>query len=103
MTPEGRIQKQLKTRVAQTGGRFRKLKWIGRRSALDTLVWWPGAPPSMAFIEVKVGNSPYQPGQEREIERLRADGFNAFTVRTFDDIEMVINILRPLFRDIECA
>lgn len=93
MTPEGRIKKQLKVRVLATGGRLRMLRWIGRKSALDTLVWWPGAPPPMAFIEVKFGNSPYQPGQEREIERLRADGFNAFTVRTFDDIELVLDTL----------
>lgn len=93
MTPEGHIKKQLKKRVIETGGRHRSLRWIGRKSALDTLVWWPGAPPSMAFIEVKVGNSPYQPGQEREIERLRADGFSAFTVRSFEDIELVLDTL----------
>lgn len=96
MTPEGKIKAQLKKRVIETGGRIRYLRWLGRRSALDTFVWMPaipGRPYRCAFVEVKDGNAPYQPGQEREIERMHADGFPAWTLRSLDEIELFVSWL----------
>lgn len=101
MTPEGRVKKRLKERVLATGGCIRYLRWLGRRSALDTFVWWPGQPPSSAFVEVKrPDGGRYESGQEREIERMATDGFNVFTVRSFEDIEMLVDKLR---QPVDCS
>jgi len=87
MTPEGKIEAYLKKCVLASGGRIRKLKWIGTRGAPDRLVWWPleeglfgVLAPHIVFVEVKAPGKKPTKQQEREHNRLRADGFEVWVV-----------------------
>lgn len=46
---ESSVENYLVKRVAEIGGETRKLKWIGRRGAMDRLVLYRGA----HFVELK--------------------------------------------------
>ena len=92
MTPEGKIEAYLKKRVLETGGRIRKLSWIGRRGAPDRLIWWPG--PLLAFVELKAPGKKPTPQQEREHERLRADGFTVLVVDSLEGAEKAVLAVR---------
>lgn len=91
MTPEGAIQAHLKRRVKETGGEFRKLRWIGRRGAADCFIWWPG--PRFAFVEVKQPKGRLSVLQEREIETLKRAGFAVHVVWSKDDVDALIHHL----------
>jgi hypothetical protein len=88
MTPEGKIEDYLKRRVLETGGRLRKLSWIGRNGAPDRLVWWPG--PIMSFVELKAPGKKPSAIQVREHERLRVDGFHVFLLDSFEGVEAFV-------------
>lgn len=92
MTPEGKIEAYLRRRVLETGGRIRKLSWIGRRGAPDRLIWWPG--PLLAFVELKAPGKKPTPQQEREHERLRADGFTVLVVDSLKGAEEAVLAVR---------
>jgi hypothetical protein len=95
MTPEGRIENYLKFCVKKAGGKFRKLKWLGRNGAPDRMIWWEG--PRMAFIEVKrPGEGPTR-AQRREHDRLRVDGFHVFTVNDCASVEQVVHVVSSLW------
>jgi len=88
MTPEGKVEAYLKKRVAETGGRQRKLQWIGRRGAPDRFVWWPG--PHLHLVEVKRPGGRIHPLQVLEMERLRDDGFSVHVVSSVADVDAFI-------------
>jgi hypothetical protein len=88
-TPEGEIENYLVKRVRETGGRVRKLKWIGRNGAPDRLVWWPYRSP-IIFVEVKRPGEMPDGQQEDEIKKLRDDGL---IVRVIDSKELVEKII----------
>lgn len=92
MTPEGKIEAYLRRRVLETGGRIRKLSWIGRRGAPDRLVWWPG--PDLVFVEVKAPGKKATKQQEREHDRLRADGFCVLVVDSLEGAEAAVVAVR---------
>jgi hypothetical protein len=95
MTPEGEIQAYLKRRVEALGGQFRKLAWTGRRGAPDCLIWWPG--PFFAFVEVKAAGGRLSTLQTREIDRLRAAGFQVAVVFCKEDADEVVFALTQPF------
>ena len=88
MTPEGKVEAYLKKRVAETGGRQRKLQWIGRRGAPDRFVWWPGRPAH--FVEVKRPGGRTHPLQVLEMGRLRDDGLNVHVVSSEAEVDAFI-------------
>lgn len=88
MTPEGKVEAYLVRRVKETGGRQRKLQWIGQRGGPDRMVWWPK--PRMAFVEVKHRTGRLSVLQEREHARLRADGFDVYVVWDEADVDNFI-------------
>lgn len=91
MTPEGKIEAYLRRRVLETGGRIRKLSWIGRRGAPDRLIWWRGPwGPLLAFVELKAPGKKATPQQAREHDRLRADGFTVLVVDSLEGAEAFI-------------
>jgi len=87
--PEAKNENYLRKRVKAEGGQIRKLRWIGRRGAPDDFVWWPG--PRSAFIEVKAPEGRLSVLQNREIGRLREDGFKVYVVFNFGDIDKMID------------
>lgn len=96
MTPEGRIRQHLKKQCKAAGLSHRKLKWIAHNSAPDEFVFRPESTmPIFAFIEVKKpGNWTYQPGQERELQRLRDAGFQVYVVDSELMVDLVLSQLR---------
>lgn len=96
MTPEGKIQTYLKSQVLRHGGRFRKLKWIGRKGAPDCFIWWPG--PIVTLVEVKTEIGKLSPHQTYEIDRLRADGFGVWVIHSKEDVDRFISELTALFK-----
>lgn len=88
MTPEGKVEAYLKKRVAETGGRQRKLQWIGRSGAPDRMVWWPG--PDLHFVEVKRPGGRIHPLQVLEMGRLQNDGFNVHVVSSEAEVDAFI-------------
>lgn len=114
MTPEGKVRQYLKKRCKDAGLEHRKLGWIGRRNAPDEFVfhpagefrWQPIDPlkneyrtdnrwraPVCAFIECKAEGEVPNPGQEREIKRLRDAGFQVFVVDSEASVDAAIGQL----------
>lgn len=98
MTPEGKIEAYLKKRVLASGGRIRKLKWIGTRGAPDRLVWWPLGEsffgtlvPYVAFVEVKAPGKKPTKQQAREHARLREDGFDVLVVDSTEAVDRFVD------------
>ena len=89
MTPEGKIEAYLKKCVLATGGRIRKLSWIGRRGAPDRLVWWPG--PDLVFVEVKAPGKKATKQQKREHVRLQQDGFAVAVVNSKERVDWLVH------------
>lgn len=92
MTPEGEVQAHLKKLVKQTGGEYRKLRWIGMTNAPDCFVLWPGKS-TYAFVEVKRPGERETPQQAREHARLRAAGLQVFVVDSKLGAELVVSLL----------
>ncbi len=92
MTPEGEVQSHLKKLVKQTGGEYRKLRWIGRTGANDCFVFWPGRH-TYAMIEVKRPRKAATPQQDREHARLRSAGLQVFVVDSKLSVELCVSLL----------
>lgn len=94
MTPEGKVRAYLKRRIKELGGTHRKLQWIGRVGAPDEVAWWPG--PLLGFFECKrPKGGKLSVMQEREITRMRQDGFNVYVTHTEEAIDEALkNLLR---------
>lgn len=93
MTPEGRIEKYLVDRVRATGGKIRKLKWIGRNGAPDRMVWWPTIGPSLGrvcFVELKAPGKKPTREQKEEHKKMRDDGLLVFVFDSADKIDEFI-------------
>ena len=92
--PEASVENYLRRRVQETGGKYRKVGWIGRRGAPDQLIWWKW--PQVALVECKAEGGTVKPGsqQEREIQRLLADGWPVFVVNCRGDVDAVIETVR---------
>lgn len=92
--PEASVENYLRRRVKETGGRYRKLQWIGRRGAPDQLIWWTW--PRVALIECKAPGETIEPGsqQEREINRLLTDAWPVYIVNSREAVDMVIAEVR---------
>lgn len=94
MGPEGKIESYLRKKVLASGGRLRKLRWIGQRGAPDRFVWWPeeqkGVGPIAALVEVKAPGKKPTAQQLREHKRLRDDGFSVVVVDCEDMVDVMI-------------
>lgn len=101
-TPEGKIEKHLKKEVEKTGGKVRKLKWIGKSGAPDRLIWWPGIShvsptaiiPRAAFVELKARGKKPTRVQQEEHDSFRADGWPVFVVDSVDEANKVVCFVR---------
>lgn len=80
---ESKVEDYLGKRVKAHGGEVRKVKWIGRNSALDRRVMLPWI---NAWVELKRPGEDLTDAQAREHKRMRALGE---IVVTLDSIEAV--------------
>lgn len=101
-TPEGKVEKYLKKEVQASGGKVRKLKWIGKSGAPDRLMWWPakhkhdpmGVFARAAFVELKAANKKPTKIQEEEHQSLREDGFVVLVLDSTDAVDRAIVLVR---------
>lgn len=82
----------LKRRVKETGGKTRKVRWLGTRGAPDRFVGWESLGRG-AFVEVKEESQPWglQDHQRREIEWLKACGMRVAVLSNKKEIDDFIN------------
>lgn len=92
-TPEGIVEAYLVKRVRETGGRVRKLKWIGRNNAPDRLVWWPTGKSRLAdvyFVELKAPSKKPTPAQKEEHNEMRDSGLRVLVIDTEAKVDAFI-------------
>lgn len=78
------IEKYLVKRVKEIGGEIRKVKWIGRKSAPDRIIFYYG----VYFVELKRPGEYLNPSQQREyirLTQLKADVRCITTIQEVDD------------------
>lgn len=94
-TPEGKIEKYLVDRVRATGGKVRKLKWIGRNGAPDRIVWWPKkrGPALVYFVELKAPGEKPTDEQSREHTKMIRDGLNVVVLSSEAEINNFFHLL----------
>lgn len=92
---ESQIEGYLANRAKALGGETRKLKWVGRSSAPDRLVFLPGG--RLIFIELKAPGkaatfpaNAHERKQAREHRRMRAMGQRVEVVDSFEGVERVL-------------
>ena len=89
--PEARVENYLRKRVKETGGKIRKLRFVGRAGALDNLIWYKF--PRVAVIECKTegGDIDLRTPQGRVLLGMRDDGWPAYVVRSHAEVDAVIS------------
>ncbi len=96
---EADVVAYLINRVRGLGGEVRKIQWIGRSHAPDTLVMLPevvsngpaGTIPSERFlVELKAPGEKARAGQLREHERLRKYGWRVEVVDSIEEVERIL-------------
>lgn len=95
--PESKVEKHLKKEVEASGGKVRKLKWIGKSGAPDRLMWWPrkGTEPlAYALIELKAKGKPPTKIQEIEHAALREDGWTVIVADSVEAVDRAIVLVR---------
>lgn len=88
---EAFVEDYLRRRVKETGGKCRKLRFIGRRGALDNLTWWRF--PRVAVVECK------RPGEDVDLSSpqgrtfvgMRDDGWPAYVVSSREQVDAFIS------------
>jgi hypothetical protein len=81
------VENALVDEVKKLGGKAKKYKTPGRRSAPDRICLWPNA--YAAFAECKATGKKPTPGQLREHDALRKLGFDVYVVDSKDKAKLV--------------
>lgn len=82
------IEKHLVAQVKKLGGEVRKLKWIGRTSAPDRVVFIAGRPP--IFVELKAPGKTSTAAQLREHQRMRENGAKVVVLDSTANVDKFI-------------
>lgn len=89
---ESKVEERLRTKVKDIlKGEAYKFTSPNRRSVPDRLVLLPGG--RVVFVECKSTTGKLTPGQSREILRLRYMGFPVFVVRSYEEVDDLIQEL----------
>lgn len=83
------IEDYLVKQVKEHGGEIRKLRWIGRRSAPDRVVFLNG----VYFVELKRPGKVAELDQAREHKRLSRQGAQICTINTIEQVDEFIRII----------
>jgi len=89
-TRENKVENYLRDEVKSLGGDTRKWVSPGRDGVPDQIVL---GFPAIFFVEVKTVDGTFQPGQEREHERLRVLGADVCTVYGSKGVDLLIGDL----------
>lgn len=84
------VEDYLRQRVKGTGGTCRKLQFIGRRGALDNIVWYTF--PKVAIIECKAPGEEidWRSSQGRVFKAMEADGWPTYVVASRDEVDAAL-------------
>lgn len=87
---EAKVEDYLRKRVKETGGKCRKLRFIGRRGALDNLCWWRF--PNVAVVECKAEGEDIDLSspQGRTFVGMRDDGWPAYVVSSHAEVDALL-------------
>lgn len=85
------IEKYFVKRVKEAGGEIRKLKWIGRSSAPDRIVCFPGV--CSFLVELKRPGKVPTDAQAREIARINKAGGSALFINSKEGVDAFIEAL----------
>lgn len=86
---EAAVEKHLRDRVRELGGRHRKVTYQGRGGALDDWCFFPGN--RLLIIECKrPGKNKLDPLQEVELKFLRDNQFHAYWANTKEEIDRIL-------------
>ncbi len=92
------IEKHLVDKVKAAGGEVRKVKWINRKNAPDRRVMHPRLG---CWVELKAEGKKLNPGQAREITRMREQGELVYVFSSFQDIDMWLSMyICPTFKEL---
>lgn len=83
------VEDYLKNEVKKHGGEVRKLKWIGRRSAPDRLVFLQG----VYFVELKRPGEKPRPDQIREHVRMQKKGARVCVLDSKEQVDSFISAI----------
>lgn len=88
--PEAKVENYLRKRVKETGGKIRKLRFVGRAGALDNLIWYKF--PQVAVIECKAEGEDIdlRTPQGRVFLGMKADGWPSYVVRSHAEVDDAI-------------
>lgn len=95
---EAIIEKALVDECEKRGGIAYKLTVPGRASVPDRLLLLPGG--RAVFVECKAPGQAPRPAQQRELARLRARGFEAYTLDSKENAWIFDNVERPNLHDV---
>lgn len=95
---EAIIEKALVKECERRGGIAYKLIVPGRASVPDRLLLMPGG--RAVFVECKAPGQNARPGQQRELTRLKARGFEAYTLDSTDNAWIFNATERPNPHDV---
>ena len=95
-TPEGIVEEYFVKRVRETGGKVRKLKWIGRNGAPDRMVWWPVKRGSadVYFVELKAPGEKPTAQQKEEHKNMKDSGLRVLVVDSKTMVDSFIDVAR---------
>lgn len=86
---ESEVEKYLISETKKIGGEIRKLQWINRRGAPDRVIFFAG----VYFVELKAPGETLRPEQQREHDRMTAQGAD---VRTLDSKEKIDEFIKAI-------
>lgn len=85
---ERELEKKLRDKIKQSGGRAYKFVSPGNSGVPDRIIVMPGA--KIYFVEMKRPGEKPRKLQERQIEFLKKLGFEVLVISTEEELEMFI-------------
>jgi hypothetical protein len=84
---ESKVEGYLQRQTKKLGGKYRKVRWIGRRGAPDDLVMFPGV---ACLVETKRPGKTPRLNQVHEHEALRWAGLRVEVASTIEEVDALL-------------
>lgn len=92
MTRESDVLEYLRVKCDEIGALFRRLQYLGRKSAPDVMVAYRGA----HLCEIKRPGETPRLDQQRELQRLRNQKCSVWVLSSYADVDYFIETIRYL-------
>lgn len=84
---ESKVETYLVRQVKKLGGKYRKVRWIGRRGAPDRLIGFPGV---ACYVELKRPGEKLRLNQVREKADLEWMGLRVEVAATLEEVDALL-------------